>query len=91
MAGVTLRAALSLTGGYLRLAAARVVKEEEGEVPSGVHGEARSLVTYCSQQRRPGRVPRFFLGRFIIAAHRACMCLGVRGPVIAELRSVRVV
>ena len=28
---------------------------------SGVHGKARkgSSVTYCSQQRRPGRVPRF--------------------------------
>eukprot|EP00964_Phaeocystis_antarctica_P098699 scaffold64678_cov58-Phaeocystis_antarctica.AAC.3 len=25
----------------------------------GVQGKARSPVTYCSQQRRPGRVPGF--------------------------------
>ena len=43
-----------------------------------------------SQQRRPGRVPRF-LGANRHRQYTAPLCLGVRDPGIAELRSIRVV
>jgi hypothetical protein len=39
------------------------------------------------QQRRPGRVPRF-IGAYSSSPHTVPLCLGVRGPGIAELRSV---
>eukprot|EP00964_Phaeocystis_antarctica_P011937 scaffold6581_cov31-Phaeocystis_antarctica.AAC.1 len=54
---------------------------------SGEHGGGEH---YCSQQRRPGRVPRF-LGAYRHRQYTVPLCLGVRDPGIAELRSIRVV
>eukprot|EP00964_Phaeocystis_antarctica_P003123 scaffold1665_cov67-Phaeocystis_antarctica.AAC.1 len=45
--------------------------------------------TCCRQQRRPGRVPRF-LGAYRYRQYTVPLCLGVRDPGIAELRSIRV-
>jgi hypothetical protein len=52
-------------------------------------GPGRRLRT-AVQQRRPGRVPRFIGAYSPSPAHRALLplCLGVRDPGIAELRSV---
>ena len=53
-------------------------------------GTAVVLQSYCSQQRRPGRVPRF-IGRGVSSSPytvHLCLALGVRGPGIAELCSV---
>ena len=48
------------------------------------------MATYCSQQRRPGRVPRF-LGANRHRQYTVPLCLGVRDPGVAVLRSIRVV
>ena len=50
----------------------------------------RRLRTAVSSADRAESLPRL-LGRIIIAAHRVHLCLGVRGPGIAALRSIRVV
>eukprot|EP00964_Phaeocystis_antarctica_P044261 scaffold25422_cov80-Phaeocystis_antarctica.AAC.7 len=47
--------------------------------PPGVQGKARSPVTYCSQQRWPGRVP-WLTGAYHHRQYTAPLCLGVRGP-----------
>jgi hypothetical protein len=56
---------------------------------SGVHGKARidGYVLQSVQQRRPGRVPRF-TGAYHHRQFTVPLCLGVRGPGIAELCSV---
>eukprot|EP00964_Phaeocystis_antarctica_P024395 scaffold13667_cov68-Phaeocystis_antarctica.AAC.9 len=48
------------------------------------------LDRFGSQQRRPGRVPRS-LGAYRYRQYTVPLCLGVRDPGIAELRSMRVV
>ena len=69
------------------------VRGREGRVVPlrGVQGKARSPVTYCSLQRRLGRVPGF-TGAYHHRQYTAPLCLGVRGPrpgpSIAELRNV---
>ena len=57
------------------------VRGREGRVVPlrGVQGKARSPVTHCSQQRRPGRVPGF-TGAYHHRQYTAPLCLGVRGP-----------
>ena len=49
-------------------------------------GPDRRLRT-AVQQRRPGRVPRF-IGAYLHRQYTVPLCLGARGPGIAELRSV---
>ena len=44
-----------------------------------VHGKARQPATYCSQQRRPGRVPRSFRGVSSLPVYRTFVS-GCEGP-----------
>ena len=81
---------VSTTSCAPRVFAAPVRGRKAVCTPPGVQGKARSLVTYCSQQRRPGRVPRF-IGAYHHRQYTVPLCLGVRDPGVAVLRSIRVV
>ena len=57
----------------------------------GVQGKARSPVAYCSQQRRPGRVPGSTGAYHQSSQVHRTFVSGCEGPSVAVLRSVLVV